>query len=292
MTLSRGAVGIDVGGTTIKAVHVDGTGRPVAERRCATPAPDPTGTGVVEAVTGLLRTLGVPDDLAVGVVVPGVVDEEHGIAVQSVNIGWRALPLRALLEDRLGRPVAFGHDVRAGAIAEARTGAARDVRGVVAFVAVGTGLAAAVLLDGRPLVAGGWAGEIGQLVLADGPFAGARVEEVASASATARRAGELDARAVAARVAIGDHDAAAVWRDTVTVLAGALAGLVVTVAPSTIVVGGGLALAGDLLMEPLRAELPRRATGLRLPRLAVTQHGDAAAAIGAALLAQDVVTVS
>jgi glucokinase len=292
VTAIPGAIGVDVGGTTTKAVRVDGGQRVVAERRAATLAPDPTGSGVVESVAGLLASLDVDGDVPVGVVVPGVVDEDRGLAVHSVNLGWRDLELRARLEERLGRPVAFGHDVRAGAVAEARCGAARGADGVVAFVAVGTGLSAAVLVDGRPVVAGGWAGEIGQLVLADGPFAGSRVEEVASAAATARRAAEPDARAVATRVAAGDAAARRVWHATATVLAGALAGLVVAVAPSTIVVGGGLALAGDLLLDPVRAELVRRVPDLRLPRLVVAEHGDTAAAIGAALMARDLVSTS
>ncbi|WNB86517.1 ROK family protein [Cellulomonas sp. ATA003] len=285
-------VGVDVGGTSTKAVRVDAGGHVVAERRAATTAPDPSGAAVVESIAALVASLDVPDDVPVGVVVPGVVDEDRGLAVLSVALGWRDLDLRARLEERLGRPVAFGHDVRAGAVAEVRSGAAQGADGVVAFMAVGTGLSAAVLVDGRPVVSGGWAGEIGQLVLADGPFAGSRVEEVASATGTARRAGEPDARAVAARVAAGDPAAVEVWRTTASVLAGALAGLVVTVAPSTIVVGGGLALAGDLLLEPIRAELARRVAGLRVPRLVVAHHGDGAGALGAAMLAGDAALTS
>lgn len=291
MTSSDGTLGVDVGGTTTKAVHLDASGRVTAERRCGTPAPDPTGEGVVAAVASLVDSFRDRRDSPVGVVVPGVVDEEHGATVRSVNLGWHGLPLRTDLESRLGRRIAFGHDVRAGAVAEARTGAARGTDGVVAFVAMGTGVSAAVLLDGRPVVAGGWAGEIGQLVLADGPFAGLRVEEVASATASARRAGDPDARTLASRVATGDPAARAVWHDTVRVLGGALAGLVVAVAPSTIVLGGGLALAGDLLLAPLDAELRRRVPGLHRPRLVVAAHGDAAAAIGAALLARELVEV-
>lgn len=281
-----GAVGVDVGGTTVKAVLVGGTGVVVEEHRVPTPVPDPTGERVVEAVAAAVAALGAGARAPVGVVVPGVVDEGRGVAVLSVNVGWRDVPLRAMLADRLGRPVAFGHDVRAGALAELATGAARGASGVVAFVPVGTGVAAAVLVDGRPVVAGGWAGELGQLVLADGPFAGRRVEEVASAPATARRAGEPDARRVAERVAAGDPAATGVWRETVAVLGEALAGLVVAVAPETVVVGGGLALAGDVLLDPLRDELARRTAGLRQPRLVVAAHGDRAAALGAALLAR------
>ena len=296
MTAPPLVVGVDVGGTSVKGLLLDAGGRAVGELRARTPAPDPTGGGVVEAVAEVAARLtagaGVDPGVPVGVVVPGVVDEERGTAVRSVNIGWSDLPLRELLQTRLGRPVAFGHDVRAGAVAESRTGAARGVAGVVGFVAVGTGIAAAVLVDGVPVVAGGWAGEVGQRVLVHGPFAGLRVEEVASARATAARAGEPHARAVADRVRAGDTAARAVWQDTVGVLADALADLVVTVAPATIVLGGGLALAGDVLLDPLRAELWLRVAGLREPHLVVAAHGDTAAARGAALLARDLAAAS
>lgn len=281
------AIGVDVGGTSTKAVLVDAAGWTLAEQRAATPAADPTGLALVETVAGLVAALGPAGDASVGVVVPGIVDDDRGVVVHAVNLGWRDLPLRDLLVARLGRPVALGHDVRAGALAEARSGAARGVAGVVAFVAIGTGVAAALLVDGRPVVAGGWAGEIGQLVLTEGRHAGRRLEQVASAAALARRAGAPDARTVAERVAAGDPAATEVWRDGSDVLAGALAAMVVTVAPSAIVVGGGLALAGDLLLDPLRAGLERRVTGLRVPDLRPAAHGDRAAALGAALLAQE-----
>ncbi|WP_299954123.1 ROK family protein [uncultured Modestobacter sp.] len=289
MTGAPLVVGVDVGGTSVKGLLLDAGGRAARELRVRTPAPDPTGTQVVEAVADVVAqlTARADPDVPVGVVVPGIVDEHRGTAVQSVNIGWRDLPLRELLQTRLDRRVALGHDVRAGAVAEARTGAARGAEGVVAFVAVGTGIAAAVLVDGVPVVAGGWAGEVGQRVLVHGPFAGLRVEQVGSARATAVRAGEPHARAVADRVRAGDAAARAVWQETVDVLADVLVDLVVTVAPSAIVLGGGLALAGDVLLDPLRAALGPRVAGLRAPHLVVAAHGDTAAARGAALLAQD-----
>ena len=283
----RGTLGVDVGGTTIKAIRVSDDGRVLAEHRVPTPKPDPTGERVADAVADVVSALGGHGGWPVGVVVPGIVDEIEGVAVRSANVGFFDAPLRALLEQRLGIPVAFGQDVRAGAVAEQRSGAGRGLTGGVAFVAIGTGVAAAFLIDGRTLVSGGWAGEIGQLVLASGAHAGRRMEEVASATATAARAGEPDARAVALRVSDGDAGAAAVWADTVAVLAESLAGVVAVLGVSTIILGGGLAQAGDLLLDPLRTDLARRLTSLRMPVLVSAEHGDIAAALGAALLASD-----
>lgn len=278
-------IGVDVGGTTVKGLSLAADGTVLAERRATTPSPDPTGSGVLAAVAAVATSLGHRHGDPLGVALPGVVDEATGTAVQSANLGWRDLPALDLLRARLGDGVVLCHDVRAGAVAEAGSGAAQGIGGVAAFVPVGTGISAAVLVDGVPLVAGGWAGEIGQVVLADGPFAGLRVEEVASATATARRHGTRDARAVALAVAAGDAAAQRVWGETVDVLGQALAFLVAAVAPTTVVVGGGLALAGDLLLTPLRARLHDLVPTLRVPQLVGAVHGDSAAARGAALLA-------
>jgi glucokinase len=283
-----GTLGVDVGGTTIKGIRVSDYGVVLAEHRVPTPKPDPTGEQVADAVAEVVAGLGGHGGAPVGVVVPGIVDENTGVAVRSANVGFCDAPLRRLLEERLGTPVAFGQDVRAGAVAEHRSGAGRGLTGGVAFVAVGTGVAAAFLIDGRTIVSDGWAGEIGQPVLRSGPHAGHRMEEVASASATARRAGERDARAVALRVADGDADAAAVWAETVAVLGESLAGIVAILAPTTIILGGGLAQAGDLLLNPLRADLERRLENMRMPLLVPAEHGDIAAALGAAFLARDI----
>jgi glucokinase len=288
MSLGPGDIlGVDVGGTTIKGIRVSSAGLIEAEHRVPTPSPDALGERVVDAVAEVVAALGGSENRPVGLVVPGIVDENAGVAVWSANIGFDNAPLRAAAEDRLGVPVAFGHDVRAAAVAEVRSGAARDVDGPVAFVPIGTGVAAAFVVDGHPLVSGGWAGEIGQIMLVSGTHAGLRVEEVASASATARRAGEADALSVARRVAAGDRAAAEVWAETVSVLADALAGIVATVAPTSIVVGGGLGRAGELLFDPLGRELARRIGRMRPPALVAALHGDLAAAIGASHLAAD-----
>ncbi|GLY17488.1 ROK family protein [Kineosporia rhizophila] len=278
------AVGIDVGGTSVKGVLLGADGSVLAVHRLPTPAPAPDGRAVVETVGQVRDALAGDQLLPVGVAVPGVVDEADGLAVYSANLGWRDLPLGELLEKRLGSGVVLTHDVRAGGVAEARTGAAAGRDGVMAFVPVGTGVAAAVLIDGQPLVSGGWAGEIGQLLITQGEFAGQRVEEVASARATALRAGMASAREVAASAGRGSTVAQQVWKETITVLADALAGLSATVAPSVIVIGGGLALAGRQLIAPLSEELTRRLPGLRVPEVLPAGHGDAAAAVGAALL--------
>jgi glucokinase len=219
--------------------------------------------------------------------VPGVVDEDRGLAIHSVNLGWRDVPVRHMLEQRVGAKVGFGHDVRAGALAEVRLGVAAGREGVVAFIPVGTGVAAALLHNGETIVSGGWAGEIGQALIPSGEFAGCRVEEIASATGTARRAGLPDARTVALRVATGDPAAAKVWQQTVDVLADAIAAMTAVVAQNTVIIGGGLALAGNTLLDPLARAISDRVKGLRTPILCTAILGDRAGALGATLLAAD-----
>ena len=294
----RSVLGIDVGGTGIKARLVGTTPADVLdEQRVPTPREDTDGRALAAVVVGLVqeadrvstaagRTLG-----AIGLAVPGVVDDRAGRVLLAVNLGWRDLDLLGIVRDALAAagydlPIAFGQDVRAGALAEATALVpGTGVGGTVAFVPVGTGLAAALVIDGRVLAGDGWAGEIGQVRITEGPHAGRRVEEIASASAVARRAGAPDARTVADRVRDGDPAATRVWDECVAVLADALAGLTAVSGCGTIVVGGGLAASGPLLLEPLRAGLAARLPGLRTPEIVPAAHGDTAGAIGAAIMA-------
>jgi glucokinase len=279
-------LGVDVGGTTIKARLFAADESILGEWRVATPIGDSSAFATIAAVRQLLAEADalVPVD-AVGLAIPGVVDDLAGLSVTSVNLGWSGLPVRDLLAETTGLPTGFGQDVRAGALAESTTGAARGVRDM-AFVPVGTGLASAFVADGVPLVSGGWAGEIGQVVLRHGELRGLRVEEVASAGGAARRLGARNAREVADRVRAGDPAALAVWNDTVEVLADTLSWIAAVAAPELIVVGGGLAESGELLFEPLQRALDERLEFSRRPALSRALHGDAAAIVGAGILAR------
>ncbi len=151
---------------------------------------------------------------------------------------------------------------------------------------MGTGLASALVVDGRVVPGGGWAGEVGQVRIRDGAHAGLRVEEVASAGAVARRSGAPSAHDAMLRVLDGDPVARRAWDDCVDVLADTLAWLTAVAGCHTLIVGGGLAQSGPLLFDPLRAAVADRLAGVRLPELVGARHGDAAGAIGAVLLAR------
>lgn len=292
-------IALDVGGTSMKGALLDRAMRPLTTRRGATPrhqGPEAT----VDAITRLLRDLASDAvrigmaPVAAGVVVPGIVDEPAQRAVHSVNLGWRDLPLAAVLTNATGMPVWIGHDVRAGGRAESRLGAARGFDDAL-FVAIGTGVSAALLIEGRPLRAGGYAGELGHLTVAAGAGQCACgrtgcLEAVASARAiaaayTARSGREVEgAEEVAALVARADPMACRVWERAVEALAEAFAACAAVLAPEVIVVGGGLSEAGDLLLDPLRVALDRRLSCQRRPELVRAALGKQAGCFGAGLL--------
>ena len=291
----------DVGGTDTKSAIVDADGRVLGLRRTPTPL---DGDRTAEAVVGLVAELAAElraahpslRPVAAGLLVPGIVDAERGIGVYASNLGWHDAPIRDLAEAALGLPVAFHHDVTAASWAEHRLGAARAYDDVVVLV-IGTGIAGSLILDGRPHLGGGSAGEIGHSPVAEGPrcACGARgcLEAVASAGAIARRyaerAGvEVDgARDVLARAEAGDADARAVWESAVDALGFAVAQLAATVAPEAIVIGGGLSRAGDALFAPLASRVNERLSFHRRPALVPAQLGGDAGLLGAALIARE-----
>ncbi len=291
-------VAVDVGGTVIKSGVVTRDSQVLDRLRVPTSAAlgtDAVYANIVESVQTLSAALDAEDRVVgVGVVVTGIVDEAAGIAIHSANVGWNNIALRPLLEQQLGLPVGFGHDVRAGALAEGRLGAARNYHDYV-FVAIGTGVSAGVIVNGQLVTGGGYAGELGHVnsgrdVLCACGGTGC-VEAVASASAVARRYSELTgvdvdgAKEVADRVRQGDPAATSVWNDAVDALATAIAWTGGVISPQAIVVGGGMASAGDLLLEPLRAQVAIKLNILRPPAILQAELGDEAGCLGSALLA-------
>lgn len=288
-------VALDVGGTSIKGWLCDESGtalRRVDHPTATAGGPDAAVSQIRATVRDLARTQ--ERVAALGVVVPGLVDSGAGIAIRSTNLGWRDIPLRALLADEFKVPVAVDQDVRSAATAEAILGAARSVSSAL-VVPVGTGIAAAIVLDGivTPGAHGG-AGEIGHLsVFPQGEECrcGHRgcTEAYASAAAISRRyqlksGHPLLAPEVIARAA---HDPVAreVWEQAIEALAMALTAATLVLDPEVIVIGGGLSEAGDALLDPLRRRLVELLTVRPAPELRRARLGADAGRIGAAALA-------
>ena len=304
MTLTQSALAIDLGGTTMKAGIADVAGVFLHRTRRDT-GRDAGVDAVVENVLDLAEDLAYTaaemgvTPVGLGLVVPGIVNEEEGVAVDASNLGWHEVPLRKLVEDRLHLPVYLGHDVRAGALAEARLGAAQGRRSFV-FLPIGTGIGGAWVIDGCPYSGANYAAaEVGHIVVRPQGHVcvcgrTGCLETLASASAIARRYRELGGLApvhgaidVAARVRDQDPIATQVWDDAVDALADALMTVSTLLDPEIIVLGGGLAEAGDLLSSPLRSRLAERHLSLSAPPLVHAQLGDEAGCTGAALYALD-----
>ncbi|MEU4735608.1 MULTISPECIES: ROK family protein [Streptomyces] len=301
----RHVIALDVGGTGMKAALVGADGALLHEARRATGrerGPDAVVASILGFAADLLalgeERYGTRAEAA-GVAVPGIVDPDGGIAVYAANLGWRDVPLRALLGERLGGlPVALGHDVRTGGLAEGRVGAGRGADRFL-FVPLGTGIAGAIGIDGA-IEAGahGCAGEIGHIVVRPGgPACGCGqygcLETLASASAVTRAWAEAggdpdaDAADCAKAVESGDPRALRVWRDAVDALADGLVTALTLLDPRTLIIGGGLAEAGETLFTPLRAAVAERITFQRPPVIVPAALGDTAGCLGAGLLAWD-----
>lgn len=277
----RLAVGIDIGGTKIAGGVVDEDGRVVARARRATPSTD--STAVLDAIADLVEEF--RDSYAVravGVGAAGYVDVTGSTVVFSPHLAWRNEPLRDAVVRRTRLPVLVDNDANAAGWAEFRFGRARAVEDMV-MLTVGTGLGGALVLNGRLLRgAHGAAGEIGHMqVVPGGHYCGCGHEGCwemygsgraltrsarAAAVAYPDRAGALLELAgdkkiqgphVTAAAQAGDPLAIELFAQLGFWLGVGIADLAAAVDPEMAVVGGGVAAAGDLLLEPIRASFAR-----------------------------------
>ena len=287
-------VTLDIGGTTIKGARMTADGREMA--RFDTPTGVASGADeVVRRVRAAASELVDGSTVAVGLSVPGLVDTAAGVARHAVNLGFRNTPLAALVGAEVGLPVVIEQDCRAAALAEIEIGLGKGTRDLMVVV-LGTGVAAGLIVDGRPVTgAGGTAGELGHLpVYPDGePCAcGQRgcLEVYASAAGIARRyaaaGGPPGTSAAEISAALGEDELATrVWAEAVAALGLALATSTLLLDPALIVLAGGLTGAGDALLHPVRTQLQAALAWRPAPLVATSPLGGAAGRLGAAILA-------
>lgn len=300
--MNDAVVAVDVGGTSIKGAVVDAAGEVLREAVVATPVASGAGA-VVAAISSTVRELvGTGDSIAaIGLVVPGNVDADAGVARFSANLGWRDVPLRTLLLEEFALPTVLEHDVRAAGLAERTIGLARN-RDDCLVAVIGTGIAGVITSAGRHVSgARRLAGELGHMaVWPDGEACpcGQRgcLERYASAASISRRYAEragpaVDAAEVLARAA-HDRLAAAVWAEAVEALAIALASCTMLLDPALIILGGGLSAAGAALCEPVRAALATRVRWREMPAVELSPLGSRAGLLGSAILAWQAAGVS
>lgn len=303
-------LGIDIGGTNIKAALVSEDGR--ARSFASSPWSGGAPSEAVSIAARLLGELGGHDGtdppVACGAGCAGLVDNGSGTVHLSPNLPeWRDVGLRHMLTEALGLPTVIENDANAAAYAEYVVGAARGA-GSAVLVTLGTGVGGGLVIDGRIHRGSGFAGEVGHATIErDGePCACGNtgcLERYVSAGAIVKNArslleqgrpsalsgdGEVTAKSVGEAAGAGDELALEVLAEAGRALGTGLANLTLILAPDVFVIGGGVAAAGEPLLGPAREEMERRAycAGPSSPRVVLAELGETAGVVGAALLAR------
>ena len=309
-------IGIDLGGTNIKAGVVDDQCRILATAWCKTALPRPAERVVAdmarmarEAVAKSGRSMAEICDVGVGS--PGAANPETGMVEYSCNLGFDFVPVSAMLSDRLGKPVFLENDANAAAYGEVLAGAAKGA-GSCVCVTLGTGVGGGIVLDGRIYSGFNYAGaELGHMVIdMEGePCACGRRgcwESYASATALIRQthrameahpdsamwsiAGspdDVDGRTAFDAMRRGDATGRAVVERYFDYLACGLTNIINIFQPEVLCLGGGICKEGDALLAPLEERIAKgryNRFSKRQTRLCVATLGNDAGMIGAALL--------
>ena len=289
-------LGLDLGATNLKWVVVEHDAdawRSLAHDQVRTRAADGPA-GIVDQLAEVAREVieAWPGTTSVGVGVPGLYDPATGSTRFLVNLpgDWDGVPVAAPMSAALGLPVALINDARAFGLAELRLGAGRGASSLVGLT-LGTGVGGVIAIDGKVVFGhDGTAGEIGhQTIDPDGPSCNCGnhgcLEAFARADRLAEACGTTTAEEAVERARAGDPAAIEGFRRVGGYLGIGIANLITLVNPDRVVIGGGIAAAGDLLLEPARDEIRRRVqtTSLTEVEIVLAELGVWAGAIGAAV---------
>ncbi len=290
----RYILGVDLGGTNIVTGAVAEDGSRVLGVRSVPTRPEEGADAVVariaqgcrDSIADAARDAGVEKAAIAGVGIgsPGPLDREKGLVLITPNLGWRNFPLRQRVSDALGLPATLDNDANCAVYGEFWMGAGRGSRHLVGLT-IGTGIGGGIVIDGKIYHgASDAAGEIGHTTIdstgrrckcgnygcieayASGPAIAARAVEGIEAgtesslpSYTNGDLSKITAQTVYEAAHNGDDYADEVVRDTAKFLGAGIANLINIFNPDTVVVLGGVTLAGDRLFVPLRSEVKRRA---------------------------------
>ena len=256
----RLAGAVDIGGTRTKIGIVAEDGSVVRSGAIGTSVagePDPLVDEIVATLRPMIHAVGAV--VGVGVSVAGFLDRDHGVMIENANLPRLCgFPLRSALAEQLGLDCRLEVDSNAAVVAEHRFGAGKGAARLLG-VTVGTGLGGGVIIDGTLLrYTGECAGDLGHIILDPNGrqcTCGARgcLEALVCTAALSERAGGRRTREVVNDAHRGDRRAIDAFAETGRWLGLGLASLAPLFAPERIVVGGGVAAAGELLIEPARA---------------------------------------
>jgi glucokinase len=293
-------VGLDLGATNLKwavVEHADGSWSTLAHGQVPTrvvPDPEAVPATVVaqlaEVAAAAIDAWGPVASIGIGV--PGLYDPATGRTRFLVNVPapWAGHPVAGPVADAVGVPAFLINDARAFGLAELRLGAGRGASSMVGLT-LGTGVGGVFAIDGRVHQGhDGTAGEIGHHTIdPDGPWCGCGnrgcLESFARADQIATACGTATAEEAVLAAQAGDERARAGLADIGRYLGIGIANMITVISPDRIVLGGGVAAAGELLFGPIRAEIARRVktTSIDEVVLVSAELGTLAGAIGAAI---------
>jgi glucokinase len=299
---AAGLIGaIDIGGSKIEVGIADRKGNLLAQERFKTQSERGPEAVVSQAVAALKVLVGERNEKLVGIGVGcvGPLDLVAGVIKSPPNFpGWQHVPLKSMLEKGLDAPVLIENDANAAALAEFHFGAGQGAS-ILVYVTVSTGVGGGIIVNGRLLHGvGGGAGEFGHQTIHPGGLpcgcgncgclevyaSGTAIVGLAKA-AIANGSGRaieklcvaqgvpLHAGHVALAASAGDAAALTIWSGAIEALALGLGNVISTVAPDRLVIGGGVSLAGDLLLQPLREGLARHVRMVPIEQVAISITG-------------------
>jgi glucokinase len=307
MSQSKKSIGIDFGGTSIKSAVVE-NGAIIERGAIIDPAKHESSLTLIEALFEGIKALRVahPGVQGIGIGFPGFVDCKSGIVHSLTNVrGWHEVPMVRMLQERTGLKAAIENDANAMAYAEYLHGAAKGAQNAVC-ITLGTGVGCGLVLDGKLFRGTRFAAaEIGHTSIdLHGPrgvygtpgdlevYVGnkqtaERAARLYSAAGRPRSAAECTPADLSSLAAQGDSIAIGLWEQIGTEIGAALVNAVWLLNPDAIVIGGGIAKAGPLVMDPIRRTIRDRVSPLFSEHLKIVpaELGNDAGIIGCAELA-------
>lgn len=273
-------IGVDLGGTTVKVGVCDSEGKLVHKYEDVTGVEEGT-TAIVDNIAKYVRIVvdqaGLQWDQieGIGAGIPGFMDIEGGIVKLSPNLGFKNAPIKAMLEERLGKPIAINNDANVAALGEVWAGAGKGHRNVVCYT-LGTGVGGGIIIDGKIYQGSGMAGELGHIAIVPDLEAiqcncGQRgcLETVSSATGIIRMAKDAIARGDRTPFAMldditakdvfdaakqGDDASLRIIQRAAHYLAKSMALVSVVLNPQRFIVGGGVSRAGDILFDAIKEQ--------------------------------------
>lgn len=283
----KNRIGIDVGGTNVKIALVNDKGNILYSNSVPTRAEmgyEYTVNNIKQAIRDLITETGVTNIEGIGFDFPGQIDYKNGIVRLAPNIpGWVNIPIAKIIEDEFKIPTRIDNDVHCAALGELKFGAGQDCENFICMT-VGTGIGSGIVINGK-LVRGASnaAGELGHIKLqmnegplcgcgdygcleafASGPSIVAMAEEYISGGKSTKfremaSGGEITPYIVAEAAKLGDPVAKRIFTKVGEYIGFGLASVVNLLNPEKIIIGGGVADAGDILIEPIKETIKKRA---------------------------------